>query len=184
MSLQQWALPQLAQLVPLDEGELKQIISYTETLPDADAAKHLENLLGDSPQALAFVASFNEHRASLNAETLPPQVKDTKLVNDIKNGKDTLFHPGNGVQVPPQSTSIDSKYPNDNKNNGRDAPQSNGASSAQPPNYAPPSYPPPANGASRAAARTHTNAVIEAGKIRSQDEVCTWSRCMTCAGKN
>ena len=51
------------------------------------------------------------------------------------------------------------------------APQPADSNNTQPSNYAPPSYPPPTNGASRAAARHHTNQVIEAGKVRARDEV-------------
>jgi hypothetical protein len=57
-----WALPQLSKLLPLDEESLDQIISYTETLSNKDAADHLQNLLGDSPQALEFITSFNNRR--------------------------------------------------------------------------------------------------------------------------
>lgn len=47
----------------------------------------------------------------------------------------------------------------------------NGGSSGQTPQYAPPSHPPPTNGASRAAARHHTNQLIEVSHIRAKDEV-------------
>lgn len=62
MALSTWALPQLSKLLPLDEDSLKQVISYTESLPNREAADHLQNLLGDSPQALEFITSFNNRR--------------------------------------------------------------------------------------------------------------------------
>jgi len=176
MSLTHWASPRIASLLPLDEAGLKQIIDYTGTLSDRDAAKHLEDLLGDSPQAREFVASFNEQRESLNAETLPPQTTGSKQVDDLKNGKDAMFHAGNGV-IDTQHGSDSKQRVNDVKN-GNDVMFHAGSSSkdsqqssAPPPDYAPPSYPPPASGASRAATRNHTNAVIEAAKIRAVDEV-------------
>ncbi|EON68792.1 hypothetical protein W97_08050 [Coniosporium apollinis CBS 100218] len=64
MDLNSWALPQLSRLLPLDEGSLRQIITYTDTLPKNAAAEHLKNLLGDSPQALEFITSFNSRRAA------------------------------------------------------------------------------------------------------------------------
>jgi hypothetical protein len=62
MALEKWALPQLSKLLPLDEESLKQIIAYTETLPKAQAAEHLGNLLGDSPSAIEFITTFNSRR--------------------------------------------------------------------------------------------------------------------------
>jgi hypothetical protein len=62
MDISTWALPQLSNLLPLDEESLKQIISYTDSLSNKEAADHLQNLLGDSPQALEFITSFNNRR--------------------------------------------------------------------------------------------------------------------------
>ncbi|KAF2753502.1 zf-C2HC5-domain-containing protein [Pseudovirgaria hyperparasitica] len=62
MELSSWAAPQLSKLLPLDEESLKQIIAYTDTLSKDQAAEHLKNLLGDSPQALDFISSFNQRR--------------------------------------------------------------------------------------------------------------------------
>lgn len=61
-SIATWALPQLSRLLPLDEDSLTQIITYTLTLPKSESAEHLKNLLGDSPQALEFITSFNARR--------------------------------------------------------------------------------------------------------------------------
>jgi hypothetical protein len=62
MDLANWALPQLSKLIPLDEESLKQVISYTESLSNKEAAAHLQEFLGDSPQALEFITSFNNRR--------------------------------------------------------------------------------------------------------------------------
>src|SRR5437773_7189827 len=43
---------QLAKLLPLPEQELEQVLEYASTLSKAEAAGHLSNLLGDSPQAV------------------------------------------------------------------------------------------------------------------------------------
>ena len=57
-----WAASQLSNLLPLDEASLKQILNYTSSLPKDAAAEHLKNLLGDSPQALEFISSYNARR--------------------------------------------------------------------------------------------------------------------------
>lgn len=69
-----WAITQISRLITLDEDSLKQIIDYSNTLPKAEAAEHLKNLLGDSPQALEFIASFNSRREAPKpaAASVPP----------------------------------------------------------------------------------------------------------------
>ncbi|KAM0200757.1 hypothetical protein ACHAPA_008142 [Fusarium lateritium] len=53
---------QLSQLLPLPDEELKQVLDYANTLSTAEAADHFGNLLGDSPQAIEFISSFNSRR--------------------------------------------------------------------------------------------------------------------------
>ncbi|ORX97871.1 putative zinc finger motif, C2HC5-type-domain-containing protein [Clohesyomyces aquaticus] len=62
MDLSTWALPQISKILPLDDESLAQIISYSESLPNKEAAEHLQSFLGDSPQALEFITSFNNRR--------------------------------------------------------------------------------------------------------------------------
>ncbi|KAK4550884.1 hypothetical protein LTR36_000464 [Oleoguttula mirabilis] len=62
MALEQWALPRLQQLLPIDDGSLREIIQYAETLAKDAAADHLKNLLGDDAKALEFISSFNQRR--------------------------------------------------------------------------------------------------------------------------
>ncbi|MCJ1429436.1 hypothetical protein MMC29_007350, partial [Sticta canariensis] len=57
-------ISQISQLLPLDEQSLQQILDYSLTLSNDDAAEHLKNLLGDSPKALEFINSFNSRRSS------------------------------------------------------------------------------------------------------------------------
>ncbi|KAK7528442.1 C2HC5 finger protein [Phyllosticta citriasiana] len=71
MDLTTWALPQLERLLPLDQESLKQIITYTDTLPREQAADHLKNLLGDSPKALEFISGFNSRRGPPPSEAAP-----------------------------------------------------------------------------------------------------------------
>jgi len=75
--LVRWALPRFSKLLPLDEESLKQIITYTDTLPKDAAAEHLKNLLGDSPQAFEFISSFNSHRQAPPSSNAPvPRTQD------------------------------------------------------------------------------------------------------------
>ncbi|KAL4890728.1 zf-C2HC5-domain-containing protein [Aspergillus ambiguus] len=61
-ALLSWGLPRLAQLLPLDEDSLTQILTYAASLSTEDGAEHLKNLLGDSPAAFEFVSSFSARR--------------------------------------------------------------------------------------------------------------------------
>ncbi|KIW09627.1 uncharacterized protein PV09_00494 [Verruconis gallopava] len=62
MALEKWAIPQLSKLIPLDEESLKQVVTYSASLPKDAAAEHLKNLLGDSAPALEFISTFNTRR--------------------------------------------------------------------------------------------------------------------------
>ncbi|KAJ8098975.1 hypothetical protein POJ06DRAFT_199857 [Lipomyces tetrasporus] len=95
MALEQWALPQLSELMPLDEESLKQIIVYTDALPDAKADEHLRGLLGDSPQALEFITSFNKHRsaAAVAKSKRASDSKDSERVNDSKDKELPAYAP-------------------------------------------------------------------------------------------
>ncbi|KAF7122677.1 hypothetical protein CNMCM5793_000787 [Aspergillus hiratsukae] len=66
-----WAVPRLAQLLPLDEESLTQIITYSAGLPKEEGAEHLKNLLGDSPAAFEFISSFSARRDSPGRSTVP-----------------------------------------------------------------------------------------------------------------
>lgn len=56
------SLNQLSMLLGLPDSDLQQIIDYANTLSKAEAADHFKNLLGDSPQAIDFISSFNSRR--------------------------------------------------------------------------------------------------------------------------
>ncbi|KAL2356697.1 C2HC5 finger protein [Cryomyces antarcticus] len=95
MALSIWALPRLSKLLPLDEDSLKQIITYTDTLPREAAAEHLKNLLGDSPQALEFIASFNSRRQTPPSEA-PTRLQDTSSATEVPRAR-----PRNEKKKPP-----------------------------------------------------------------------------------
>ncbi|TDZ49675.1 Uncharacterized protein CTRI78_v007954 [Colletotrichum trifolii] len=56
------SIAQLSRLLPLPEDELKQMLDYASTLSKNEAATHFADLLGDSPQAVEFISSFNSRR--------------------------------------------------------------------------------------------------------------------------
>lgn len=68
-ALEQWALPRLQQLLPLDDESLKQVLEYAGSLPKDAAAEHLKNLLGDDPKSLEFISSFNMRRQNAPASS-------------------------------------------------------------------------------------------------------------------
>ncbi|CAG8979771.1 hypothetical protein HYALB_00011579 [Hymenoscyphus albidus] len=59
------SLARLARLLPFPEPDLKQIIDYAETLSKEQAAKHFNELLGESPQAIEFISTFNSRRKDI-----------------------------------------------------------------------------------------------------------------------
>ncbi|ETS83427.1 hypothetical protein PFICI_05303 [Pestalotiopsis fici W106-1] len=56
------SVAQLSRLLPLPEEELKQVLDYAATLSKAEAVEHFGNLLGDTPDAIDFISSFNSRR--------------------------------------------------------------------------------------------------------------------------
>ncbi|KIW20639.1 hypothetical protein PV08_01215 [Exophiala spinifera] len=73
--LQAWALPRLQRLLPIDDESLREIITYTNSLTKEAGADHLKNLLGDSPQALEFISSFNARRPQVSSNRSPSQAR-------------------------------------------------------------------------------------------------------------
>jgi hypothetical protein len=56
------SLAQLSKLLPLLEPDLQQVLDYAATLSKQGAADHFNNLLGESPQSIEFISSFNSRR--------------------------------------------------------------------------------------------------------------------------
>jgi hypothetical protein len=96
-SLESWAVPRLQQLLPLDEDSLKQIITYTDTLPKDVAAEHLKNMLGDSPQAFEFISTFNMRRQRPPNEAAP---KPAPAPSSSNNATPRTASPASGTEVP------------------------------------------------------------------------------------
>ena len=75
------SLSQLSNLIPLPEPELQQIIDYASTLSKQDAASHFSNLLGDSPQSVEFISSFNSRRKDPTSSVLAPASQSSSQVD-------------------------------------------------------------------------------------------------------
>ncbi|KAF2765346.1 hypothetical protein EJ03DRAFT_377860 [Teratosphaeria nubilosa] len=161
MALEQWALPKLHDLLPLDDAELRQVIQHTNSLPDDQASANLGGLLGDSPEAIEFISNFMERRVAGGSAKVDILIKtdshDEKTYPPMSDSKGAVTNDGNiGT-----STSV----------------HQNGTSSSKDvPQYAPPAGQPPGYNESmkpkrhQVPAHHHTNAVIEAGKVRARDE--------------
>lgn len=156
MALQEWELQQrLAAVLPLDERELTQIVSYVNTLPDSEGTEYLSDLLGDSPEAKKFIEAFHESRIAMDRNSSDLGTAGDPSISKNQHGFQT--HNGGSDTKPAPSSNVQSTK--------HDAP----AQADSTPRYAPPAGPPPR--AARQVVHHHTNKVIEAGKVRAQDEV-------------
>ncbi|KAL1980634.1 hypothetical protein VTN96DRAFT_3885 [Rasamsonia emersonii] len=82
-----WAVPTLSKLLPLDDESLKQIVTYSAGLSKEAAAEHLKNLLGDSPAALEFIASFNSRRCGDPSSTPQSGSASPRTTTDGENSR-------------------------------------------------------------------------------------------------
>jgi hypothetical protein len=160
MDLEQWAVPRLRELLPLDDAELKQIIAYTRNLSDAEAEEHLTGLLDNSPTSREFISSFIKHRAA--ADVAPPAGPPPSSVRNSMNydgGKAQNGFAQNGSTPAPAIPAATKPTPSE-------LPPSYGntSTSTQVGGWA------PASSASAAIAGQHTNPIIEAGRLRAKDE--------------
>ncbi|KAH8678159.1 hypothetical protein BX600DRAFT_479497 [Xylariales sp. PMI_506] len=181
MALYNWALPHLQELLPLDEDELRQIITYTSSLIDTEAVDHLEGLLGESPPSLEFIAQFISQRTELQqpgsttnaAQAAHPSASSPDKSREAAAGA-MIATPvpaaASEVLSPPH---IDEQQSNgcDISNLAQTSPESENVTEAAPLDDAlPPSFAAATAPDSRDYVEHHTNDVIEAGKERAADE--------------
>ena len=96
MAEEKWALPQLRSIMPLEDGELRQIMTYADSLPDAQASHHLINLLGDSPEAVEYTMTYLKGRAK-------PSGRDNSAAEPYANST-------KGAPDPPAAQKSDKAY--------------------------------------------------------------------------
>ncbi|KAL8853752.1 MAG: hypothetical protein Q9221_001395 [Calogaya cf. arnoldii] len=92
------AVTQIAQILPLDEESLQEILDYTSTLSKDDSAEHLRDLLGTSPKALEFISSFNARRDHPNTQSKPPISQGPESSRNPRKKKQPLNRPFNPRQ--------------------------------------------------------------------------------------
>lgn len=154
-----WAQPQLREFLPLEDEDLEQIIRYAATLSGPEIIAHFTELLGDSPDTMQFAVAFKQKKAEMATDE-PVHGTHTKDANGEKPSTSEKQHSiPNGLSA---------------KSNGEmsafQESKQRAPPTGAPPSYAPPAGPPPAPGADRRNIRRHTNPVIEAGRIRAEDE--------------
>jgi hypothetical protein len=80
------SLAQLSQLLPLPEADLQQVLSYASTLSKQEAAEHFNNLLGESPQSIEFISSFNSRRQNLKSSQPSSSNSAPRPQDDLSQG--------------------------------------------------------------------------------------------------
>lgn len=83
----------------MDNESLKEVITYTLSLPNPEAADHLQNLLGSSPQALEFITSFNNRRPKTSAG---PHQSTFNQLSEVPRVKARKKKPALGKLPPPR----------------------------------------------------------------------------------
>jgi Putative zinc finger motif, C2HC5-type len=73
------SLAQLSHLLPLPEADLQQVLDYAATLNKQEAADHFNNLLGETPQSIEFISTFNSRRE----DTKPPSLGQGSLSSEV-----------------------------------------------------------------------------------------------------
>ncbi|KAJ6260811.1 hypothetical protein Dda_5042 [Drechslerella dactyloides] len=83
-----WAVPRLANLLPLPQEELQQVVTYAATSPDLSnpsaIATHFTDLLGASSECLSFIEEFNRRRfpSAVPSGSNPRQTQTTRSDSD------------------------------------------------------------------------------------------------------
>lgn len=98
MASSSWAISQIAQILPLDEESLQEILDYSSTLSKDNSAEHLRNLLGTSPKALEFISSFNARREPPKTQSRPPTPEGPESSRKPRKKKQPLNKPFNPRQ--------------------------------------------------------------------------------------
>ncbi|KAK4152961.1 hypothetical protein C8A00DRAFT_44038 [Chaetomidium leptoderma] len=98
---------QLFQLLPLPDDGLQQVLDYAATLSKAEAAEHLSNMLGDSPQAGEFISTFNARRVEPKPSpapappTAPSSSQNSEIDAPLKNRQGPRKKKKPAIHTPP-----------------------------------------------------------------------------------
>ncbi|KAL8635507.1 MAG: hypothetical protein Q9228_007007, partial [Teloschistes exilis] len=95
MASSSWALTQIAQILPLDEQSLQELLDYSSSLSKDASADHLRSVLGTSPKALEFISSFNSRRDVPKNESGPSASEAAEPSRRSRKKKQPLNKPFN-----------------------------------------------------------------------------------------
>ncbi|KAL8764056.1 MAG: hypothetical protein Q9194_007194, partial [Teloschistes cf. exilis] len=95
MASSSWALTQIAQILPLDEQSLQELLDYSSSLSKDASADHLRSVLGASPKALEFISSFNSRRDVPKNESGPSASEAAEPSRRSRKKKQPLNKPFN-----------------------------------------------------------------------------------------
>ncbi|KAI0008072.1 zf-C2HC5-domain-containing protein [Xylariaceae sp. FL0662B] len=148
------SISQLSRLLPLPDDELNQVLDFAATLSNAEAAEHFRDLLGDSPEAVDFIATFNSKRQEKSSSKSPSDIEPVpQSVRAPKKKKKAALHTPAPRQVtnfgPAPGTAYNKEAENDyiSRRSSPAAPPSGSSSPKktlpQKPATPPPPKPPP-----------------------------------------
>ncbi|KAK8080841.1 hypothetical protein PG997_008659 [Apiospora hydei] len=130
------SVSQLSRLLPLPDEDLQQVLTYAATLSKPEAVEHFRNLLGDSPDAVDFISSFNSRRQDPKPAPAPQPSKKKAPLHTPAPRQVTNLGPAPGTAY--NKKSLEDDY--------RSGASSRAASPAKPPAKSatpPPPKPPP-----------------------------------------
>ncbi|KAK4205007.1 hypothetical protein QBC40DRAFT_65295 [Triangularia verruculosa] len=76
---------QLFQLLPMPDDGLQQVLEYAASLSKQEAAEHFSNMLGDSPQVIEFISTFNARRSDPKAPAPPRAAPPSSSTSTVQN---------------------------------------------------------------------------------------------------
>src|ERR1700709_2075678 len=81
------SLTQLSRLLPLPEPDLQQVLDYAATLSKQEAVDHFNNLLGESPQSVEFISSFNSRRKEIASRPVSQSAPPADLSSGVPKNR-------------------------------------------------------------------------------------------------
>ncbi|KAG9244011.1 C2HC5 finger protein-like protein [Calycina marina] len=77
------SLSQLVNIIPLSEPDLQQLLDYATTLSKSAAATHFSSILGDTPEVVEFISSFNSRRKDPISTNMSQSSSQTDLSGGV-----------------------------------------------------------------------------------------------------
>lgn len=112
--LKSYAVPAVAEILPLDNDSCQEMISYTLTLPNNEIQSHFLNLLGESEATFNFIATFMELKSQEDEQASKKSEKSEKSAAKRINKKEnpqSIIPSKSKVKTPAWQTPEESKPP-------------------------------------------------------------------------